>query len=530
MIPLVLSLTLALAAPPRVPDSQDVDSVLAQSRAALALDQRPAGSLEARGSANFRGTEAPFTLTFDSKLRFVARFSGSIPYTTAFDGSHTWERDFETMPRRTALGERDAALLSNWSVTGDWTAPGTPLRFMMAEPAAGAESDSITLCFTLDGSPLTGSLELDASTHLPRRITWTAGGNTTTQEMSGFGEVGDVMIPGTIRQTSTQGQPVTIRLTEVGGVPEERAGTYELSVAGMSRASFDPEIPAELEVRRAPTGHLLVHPLIEGADLGWFIFDTGAGSNVLSTPVAEEAGFEKFGMVRALGVGGMTNSHFYRVTDLTLGPVTMDEPVFVGIDLEFLDKPMGVRVGGVLGYELLACVVAEFDLTGAQIALHDPAAYTREGATWVDLLLYQRHPCVTARFEGHEGVFNLDTGAAQTWVTFHVPAIERYQLLDQRDTTESSMGGVGGAVAARSGVLEWFELGGRRSASVRATFATEAVGAFSESYLAGSIGGQLMAPYLVVFDYPGRRLGLVDRQETIDEPGEDRGEAPRDGS
>ncbi len=238
---------------------------------------------------------------------------------------------------------------------------------------------------------------------------------------------------------------------------------------------------------------------------------------MLSTPVAQEAGLEPFGSVPARGVGGTTDAHFYRAPSLSLGPVTIDDPIFVGIDLAFLDQYMGVRVAGVLGYEFLARTVVEFDITGAAIALHDPDTYDERNHAqprdWRDLILYNRHPCVPASFEGHEGVFNLDTGAAQSHVTFHALATEKLSLLDGRDTTHAQLGGVGGSVPARAGTLEWFELGGHRADNVPASFATRRIGAFADPYLTGTIGGKLLAPFVLVLDYSHERIAFVRRDQ-----------------
>src|SRR4029079_6780259 len=48
--------------------------------------------------------------------------------------------------------------------------------------------------------------------------------------------------------------------------------------------AFDAAAPAALEVKKAPTGHLLVKPRIAGKDAGWFIFDSGAGNSVVNSP------------------------------------------------------------------------------------------------------------------------------------------------------------------------------------------------------------------------------------------------------
>jgi predicted aspartyl protease len=514
---------IALATP--FSHADDAAAILALAREALQLAQRPASGIQATGTADFRGEEVPFTFTFDNQGRFHAQLAGDLPLTMAYDGTQSWERDWNATERFTVLGDRDGTLISNWTVTGDWAAEHSQLNFTEppTQPNSQPDSqsnpaDSITLDFTLDNSPMTGTVELDPATHLPRRFTWTSGHTSTTQELSGFGDLAGAMIPSRIHQTSTSGNPITILFSTAGPSPTFVRSPYAPAFSRAADTAFDPAIPAALEVKRAPTGHLLVHPLVGGKDIGWFIFDSGAGTNVLSSPVADEAGFERFGSIKAVGVGGATDAHFYRAPALSLGPITITEPVFVGIDLAFLDQYMGVRIGGVIGYELLARTIVEFDITGAQIALHDPAIY-RSDAPWHELLLYQRHPCIRATFEGHEGIFNLDTGAAQSTVTFHHPATQRLGLLDGRETSASTIGGVGGNVPAREGLIKSFDLGGRRSENITATFATEPIGAFADAYLAGNIGGQLMAPFNLILDYPSRRIAFIPRpQDPTTEP------------
>src|SRR5262249_24699054 len=50
---------------------------------------------------------------------------------------------------------------------------------------------------------------------------------------------------------------------------------------------FRGSAPARIEVKRARAGRVLGPPGIDGRDLGWFIFDTGAGaSTILHTEAA----------------------------------------------------------------------------------------------------------------------------------------------------------------------------------------------------------------------------------------------------
>ena len=69
----------------------------------------------------------------------------------------------------------------------------------------------------------------------------------------------------------------------------------------------------------------------------------------------------------------------------------------------------------------------------------------------------------------------------------------------------------GGSVATCTGSLGDFLLGGRRFEAPRASFALEDKGAFADDYVLGNIGGKFLEPFLLVFDYPSRRLGFVPR-------------------
>jgi hypothetical protein len=496
----------ALYTAPNHPD--DAQAILAQARAALKLDHRPASGVQATGTADFLGATVPYSLLF-SDANFVSRIDGTLSMTEAFDGRAAWERDWNGIQRILPLGDRDNALLTSWAITGAWAAPDSPLTFSLPPGQAG-DPNSVTLAFVLADSPITGTVELAPDTHLPRRIAWKAGSEDASVELSDFQPFESAILPAHILQSGASGQTVTTTLTGAAPAPVFIRNPYE-PLPGRPAAAFDNSLPADLEIKQAPTGHLLVHPLVGGKDLGWFIFDTGAGATVLSTPVAREAGFDAFGRIKAMGIGGSADANFYRAPSLSLGRITIDQPIFVGIDLAFLDQYMGVRVGGIVGYDLLARCITEFDLATPRIALFDPASYTRENAPWQELFLYERHPCTAAAFEDHAAIFKLDTGAAQDTVTFHAPAVESFRLLEGRETTPTKMGGVGGAVTGRQGTLAWFTLGPTRTDNLHASFATDPVGAFADPYTAGNIGGRLMTPFTLILDYPNSRIAFLPK-------------------
>lgn len=273
---------------------------------------------------------------------------------------------------------------------------------------------------------------------------------------------------------------------------------------------FDPAVSGVLEVKRAPTGHVLTRCRINGHDAGWFIFDTGAGICVVSTPRVEALGLKQTGTIEAVGVGGGEEAGLVSADELVIGPLTLrDHPMLV-TDLSFLTPHLGEEITGVIGYGVLARCVVAVDLVAPMLTIHDPAEPALADRVWEELVLIGRVPAVRARFEDHEGLFRLDTGA-NGHVTFHQPTVEQLGLTEGRSTADAKMGGVGGFVAAKSGRLSWFEVGGMRTEDVPAMFAVEAKGSFGEADRAGNIGVELLRPFVLWLDYGRGRIGFERR-------------------
>lgn len=271
---------------------------------------------------------------------------------------------------------------------------------------------------------------------------------------------------------------------------------------------FDAAAEPTLAVRRARTGHLLVNPLVNGREVGAFIFDTGAGICVVSTPHVASLGLSEAGAVEALGIGGSTASKTFVAESLELGPLTLSRHTLLATDLGFLEQHLGEPIFGVIGFGVLSRCVAELDFVTPRIALFDPARYElAEGASWLPLDLEGRTPAIRARFEDREGLFQIDTGA-NTKVAFHEPAVRRWQLLADRELGDARLGGVGGSIAAKSGKLAWFEFAGLRQDAVDALFPLERKGSRASATRDGAIGAPLLRPFVMVTDYSHGRIAF----------------------
>ena len=58
---------------------------------------------------------------------------------------------------------------------------------------------------------------------------------------------------------------------------------------------FDTAMSPDIAVKRAMTGHILVRPKVDGQEIGWFIFDTGAAATMIDAAAAEKLKLEAAG-------------------------------------------------------------------------------------------------------------------------------------------------------------------------------------------------------------------------------------------
>jgi hypothetical protein len=109
------------------------------------------------------------------------------------------------------------------------------------------------------------------------------------------------------------------------------------ATAAAVAADFDERCSNTLEVRRAEGGHVLARCCVNGAAGsvdGWFVLDCSAGGLAIAPWIAEQAGLSALGEIFFHGVQGATASRFRRGTSLSVGPLTLDRPLFLEASLD----------------------------------------------------------------------------------------------------------------------------------------------------------------------------------------------------
>jgi hypothetical protein len=454
--------------------------------------------VEGRGKARAGGLDGSLRVVLAADGRFLLDVATALPERAGFDGTRVWTRDHSGLERVIELEDADRWKVLAWVLSGHWRA---------ADELDVRTEEEGAVVLALRGTPLEMRLVLDGETGLPMVLEHRDDSGPVTWTFTGWREVAGRVLPH--RWVFSDGTSIDTFEIDAWRTVAADPASFQAALAPPADVRFDPEVEPELDVVRVATGHLLVEPWVEGESVGMFIFDTGAGAMTIDPAIADELGLAELGEVVAVGVGGKTTTSFRRGTRFELGALTLDDPVYVELDLAFLEPIFGRRIAGIVGYDVLARCVAEIEMRGPTIALHDPRRFTLTGASWQELALNENTPCVRASFEGErEGLFRLDTGANGT-VSFHAPAVRALGLLDGRAVTTGSSGGVGGTAETKDGTLEWFELAGERFDSPRVQFSLAEHGAFTDRYTLGNIGQSFLAPFRIVLDYPGDRIAFV---------------------
>lgn len=504
---------LSLAAPSITPahasaQPSSADEIVAKVRAALGINALSAERcLKLSASGTLLDAPAESTLIVDASGRFARAVRGQIELGSAFDGHDVWTRDLGGEVSRAIGGDRRDAMFNAYALSAWFFSPACNATIKLDDSAKPADGPSLLIQADPGRAPI--RVSIDPQTWLPRSWKAEESGSVRTIEITEWREQSGLKLPA--RATlSSEGRSDTFELTKLELLDRAPADAFARPSGGTTHATFDAALPAILAVERAPTGHLLVKASINADDCGWFIFDTGAGINCVSTAVAEKLALKQIGAVPARGVGGVTHSPLFRPESLVVGPMTLHDGLLMQLDLSFLTAPLGREIGGIIGFGFLMRSVAEVDMGKGQVALHDPESFKLDGAEWTSIEITDRVPAVRAAFDRGEGLFRLDTGA-NTALTFHAPTVERMKLLDDRKTTDAMLGGVGGAIKAKAATLDWFTIGGQRLEKLAATFALENKGAFANPDIDGNIGAGILRNFRLVFDYPHERMAFFKR-------------------
>jgi hypothetical protein len=464
-------------------------------RAATGIPPLAAAPLWLRGRVLIGSLVMPWALCVDASGRFVERTSGPLGDAFGYDGRQAWVVDSSGMPRTAGPGETESTRLVAWVLGGYWLARTCPLR---AEPA-GKDSLGEILELACPGDRRRSRITVDPTTHLPLLLDRGGAEGWETVRLEDYREDGRGVWPHRLVRTEASLRTTILVDSVRVGVAADTAQFYRPSEEPAD-LTFDLTAPSDVAVRRQPgRRHLLVRPKINGADVGWFVLDSGATVMCLAKDVADSLGLPVLGRAVASGWSGPAETAFRQGRTFELGPLRIEDTKYLEIPASFGLDSSSVRIAGIVGYDLFRRAVIEIDVKTPQVRIL-PTGAEVPAAAWQRLRLDGGLPSVQCALAGgREEWFAIDTGAPQPVILLPWLA-EELGLAAAAETPQKS--------GDRQVDLRNFSVAGR-SYPRRYALVPSRPGIQEDCWLGGALGRRLLLDFRLVFDYRHERVAMI---------------------
>ncbi len=487
--------------------ADDVATVLGRMRQAAGSPPASGRPVEVlvEGKVDRSGTTSDYSLRFSSDGKSLQTFAAPLPGSVGFNGKDCWSTDLSGMPERLALHDLDRNTLWLGMQTGRWFTRADALSVALAR----AKDPRNEVVLNIKQGRMKAKLHVARDTWLPKSLESSDVSGPETWTFADYRSIAGLKVPGTVTLKQA-GQTETYRVESIRPAPEAPVSVYDFVATRPDDTKFDAATAPGLAVKVAMTGHALVRPKINGQEIGWFIFDTGAAGTMMDPTPLAKLKLKRLSSVAVTSPRGNEQSSILQGASLALGPMTVAAPYFVTMDLAYVRDATGVDVVGIVGYDILSRCVAEMTLADDSIKLFDPKTYRLESGSWQSLMLNQSVPVVAATFEGgHKGLFRIDAGSSGPNgvgnVIFHSPTVSELHLLKGRKVDKMNLG----PTRVAMGKVAYFELAGHRFDNPKVVFALDRQGPLGDEYLEGNIGVDFLKPFHLVLDLPSKRVAFV---------------------
>jgi hypothetical protein len=277
---------------------------------------------------------------------------------------------------------------------------------------------------------------------------------------------------------------------------------------------------------RLLNNHIYVEGRVNGTGPYTFIVDSG-GHTLLSARVVTEAGLTSVGDTPMAGAGEkQSSSGFAAVRTISIGGVEMHDQIAFTAEI-YSPEVEGIRVDGMVGFELLRRLVVQIDYGRKLLTFTEPTHFSPGGAgVPVPFVFYDHLPFVRGRIDESPAAFDIDTGS-RSMLDVTSPAVARLHLRDRytRGVRAVTGWGVGGPSHSYVVRLHAVSLGDVMVQGPVADLSESIHGSFSDPNYDGNIGTGLLKQFVVTFDYGRQRMYL----RRIEPPPPDIGDFDRSG-
>ncbi|MGD0181645.1 MAG: aspartyl protease family protein [Terriglobales bacterium] len=397
---------------------------------------------------------------------------------------------------------------------------GPPREMGSADMSQSDDHSAYLLRYKPEGG-WTTTWYIDAKTFLPLKSVRPGDDSEITTSYSDWRNANGVMTP----------YHAVVTETEIPDYHWDRRSVEYKST--LSKDTFAPLVPGPSDTTLAPNAppipftmeanHIVFNVSVNGRPPIGFILDTGADQNVINSTRLEEFGLKTYAKTMTSGGGNSAEYTYAAGATFTLPGVELHNQHVSVIDQTGLERALGVKFGGILGYDFISRFVIEIDYQNQRITLHDPRTWNYSGTGMMVPVIFDNG---IPHAYGSIGVptkpdipayFVVDFGASET-ATLTSPFVKSNDLarLAQTNATVNRPVGLENQFFAQNNVrgnLQRLTIGHLTVNNVPVNMSVNTKGAYASTNFSGTVGETIYSRYHCYLDYSNYRVILEPTPE-----------------
>jgi hypothetical protein len=397
---------------------------------------------------------------------------------------------------------------------------GPPQEMASTEVSESSDHSAYLLRYKPEDG-LTTTWYIDAKTFLPLKSVRPGDDSEITTTYSDWRNANGVMTP----------YHALVTETEIPDYQWDRKTIQYKST--LSKDTFAPLVPGPSDAMLAPNAppipftmeanHIVFNVSVNGRPPIGFILDTGADQNAINSTRLEEFGLRTYAKTTTSGGGNSAEYAYAAGATFTLPGVELRNQHVSAIDQTGLERALGVKFGGLLGYDFISRFVIEIDYQNQMITLHDPRTWKYSGTGVMVPVIFD---IGIPHAYGSIGVptkpdipayFVVDFGASET-ATLTSPFVKSNDLtrLVQTNATVNRPAGLESQFFAQNNVrgnLQRLTIGQLTVNNVPVNMSVNTKGAYASTNFSGTVGETIYSRYHCYLDYSNYRVILEPTAE-----------------
>src|SRR5580658_600411 len=397
---------------------------------------------------------------------------------------------------------------------------GPPQEMRSAELSESSDHSAYLLRHKPEGG-WTTTWYIDAKTFLPLKSVRPGEDSEITATYSDWRNTNGVMTPYHAVVTETEKPDYNWHCKTVQHKSTLSKDTFAPLVPGPSDQTLTPNAPPIPFTMEA--NHIVFNVSLNGRPPIGFLLDTGADQNVINSTRLEEFGLKTYAQTTTTGGGNSAEYAFATGATFTLPGVELRNQHVSAIDQTGLEHALGVKLGGILGYDFISRFVIDIDYENQRITLHDPGTWKYSGTGVMVPVIFDNG---IPHAYGSIGVptkpeipayFVVDSGAAETaTLTSAFVKLNDLARLAQTNATVNRPAGLESQFFAQNNVrgnLQRLSIGHLTVNNVPVNMSVNTKGAYASTNFSGTVGETIYSRYHCYVDYSNYRIILEPTPE-----------------